>query len=211
MKTLPPPIHSAKKGKWLLGITGNSGFTQTKSGQRGMWDTMGELDELFERYPQVKVYDCETWKHSAKRQADQMKLDGVTHSIHIGYSYGGGYGVNKLSRACIKRGIRPEMLLLCDPVYRNRFLHPFFVSNVFAVRSLFPGSAKIKYPAGVHIKGIRQEKNKPQAHPVQIGDGKPYKLPLAQDKTLIHSEMDDCNEWRALVLHTVSAYVSHFR
>ena len=214
MSQLPPSIHSGFIHiDSKLGITGNSGYGQTRGEARGMADTMNRLQEELECYPRIKVYDCRVWKDNGKRQAKEMKRDGITHAINLGYSYGGGYGANKLARAEIKCGIRPELVLLCDPVYRNLALPTLFSAIVLCGRSLMPGSAKITYPKEVTwLRGLRQTKNIPSAHDIRKGKkGRTIRLPAVADTNIGHSEIDDCKEWNSFVDASISPVVDLFK
>lgn len=185
-----------------------SGFTETDRDSTGMDQLQRAIAADYETRGNVEVYDLRPWKHDAKGFAALMKRDGISQAIVIGYSWGGGYGSPRLCRELLAVGIQVPQVLLCDPVFRPQWLPAIGPANVFCIRALIPGSAVIKFPAGVGaIDGVRQTRKSPRGHAVQIGDGKPFDLPLMTRKTLVHTNIDSSYEFRALVAEKLDALI----
>lgn len=200
MIALPESVRTgAIEPHWHLGIAGRSGYKQTPLKPAGMQATMRRLDEKYELYPRITVWDCEEWRYSPKKQAMSMVRQGVTHAILIGYSWGFGYGVRKLAYELVKRGVRVELLLDCDGVMRNGKLPTFWPCNYLSGRSLMPWAGSIVLPESCdNVQGYRQENDKPAGFPYRVGKkGDKTELPVLRSE--IHTSIDECQPWNKLV------------
>jgi hypothetical protein len=132
------------------------------------------------------------WNAVADMIADICQFDS-TVSVYA-YSWGAGYGARKLAKFLAERGICINTAVLCDPVYRSRFL-PFR----FLALTRFP---KIKWPANVlNIWQIYQRSNRPHGHLPILTDGKAQRIHLLEQvPETRHNTIDDSQRYRDLCL-----------
>lgn len=189
-----------------------SGFLQDEGEIFGTYAIKKELKRMYS--PEIAVYDVKPWNYNMKEFARLLKNDGITHVIGIGYSWGGGYGLPNLCDQLVKHGIEIELVLLCDAVYRPKWLPAWGVANLFGFRAIVPNSASIKYPKEVKkLAGIRQVNDFPRGHPVKIGDGEPVKLPVVfgrEGYEMNHCSIDESREWDDLVFSEVAKIAKTF-
>lgn len=176
-----------------------SGFTEDEGDMTGSYALEQKLRSKYST--ESIVYNVREWKEDMKSFAARMERDGVENCAIIGYSWGGGYGAQKLANELLKRGIGVPIMLLCDPVYRPLWLPTWGIANLLGFRALIPDSALIKVNKHVgEVKGVRQTHNTPMGHDVKH---RGRKLDLTLLIGYNHSEIDNAAVWHDMVLEEV--------
>lgn len=141
------------------------GFTETPAHETGMHRMHRAAIAPYEDRPDVQVEPVRPWKSDWRALAARARLDGVRSVIIAGYSWGAGFGAQKLAQELGEYGIPVRLMLLCDPVYRPTWLPTLGPANIFGFRALIPGWAKIAVPDNVRaLTGVRQTGSIPKGH-----------------------------------------------
>lgn len=182
----------------MLGIATISGFRESDLEGSGTEDTHRKiLRPLADG--RALVYDVRPWNASPRAFAAMMVRDGIDRLVIVGYSWGAGYGAQRLARACARFGIVVELMLLCDPVFRPLWLPAWGVANLFGFRALIPRSACIEIPANVRrVASVFQRQTVPQGHPVRACSAWTEVVPALEVEST-HTLIDSSPEWQAMV------------
>ena len=171
------------------------GFTEDRSKRTGQEILWAEELRAFS-CSEVSVAWPSEWNADPEDEVYFLKRNGIQRIVLIGYSYGGGYGVQKLADLAIKEGLEVPLMLLCDPVYRPKWLPGW--KWLHSPRSLFPDGAEIKVnPKVGRVSYVRQEISLPRAHKVSLSPG--TVLGRALTLEALHTEIDEAPEWRYMV------------
>ncbi len=193
---------------YKLGILGVSGLFQDEGELHGTYKIQRDLKEKYS--PQVACYDVRTWDHNPKEFASLLKNDGITHVIIHAYSWGGGYGAPRLCDELVRQGIVIVCVMVCDGVYRPKWLPAWGIANLLGFRAIIKDSASIKYHEKVQrIVGLRQIASTPMGHPISWR-GMKYSPTVVFGKNVDHLTIDECDQWRHLVFTEVQKAVREF-
>ena len=172
-----------------------SGFLQSEHGHTGsskLWRMMGFLRN---EHTVVSLREWNTdWKDYALKIARLANEDKETPVIRIfGYSWGGGWGAMRLCWYLRANGLPVSSLVLCDAVYRSRWL-------TLSWKSL-TRDPKIKIPDNVRgdVFWFRQRRDKPSGHTLIVA-GKFTTLNKPVWLDLTHKAMDDSPEYHKKAL-----------
>ena len=188
----------------MLAVALISGFTEDEGDMTGTYALEQRLYHLYGA--DLIVYNVREWKEDMKDFAKRIKRDGVENCAIVGYSWGGGYGAQKLANQLIKRDIGVPVMLLCDPVYRPLWLPTWGIANLLGFRALVRDSALIKVNDRVGaVEGIRQVHNRPMGHDLWYrGRKKELHLVVGYE----HSEIDNSRVWHDLVVSEISKMIT---
>ena len=192
--TLPDrPIH-----QWHIPIMG---FTQTHARQTGigkLWLKMRPLST-----PENCVMMPLAWNTNWSNIANFIRMQS-THAPDIrvyAYSWGCGWGFQNLSKHLDLLGLNVAHAVLCDPVFRSKILPAWLTFNPL---SMIRG-ARIKIDHCVeHVRWLRQFKNRPQGANLVAVNDRMTKIDEPLVLELPHAEMEDSQEFHAMVLETMA-------
>lgn len=172
------------------------GFTETPGQETGMHGVYRQVVLPYEDRRDITVDAIRQWKADWKDIAAAAKIDGISEAVIIAYSWGAGWGAQRLAEFLSRHNIPVSLMILCDPVYRPTWLPSCGFANLLGFRALIPNSARIKIPENViNVAGVRQNKNRPSGHPL-LFRGKKLLLPLVNSK---HTAIDSSPEWSECV------------
>lgn len=206
-------------------ITGNS---QSYEKPAGLHALQKEHEDKYRCHKEVEVYQCIEWKTNMDAFGSMLYADGVKRLIVYGYSYGFGYGTQKLCRYIEKRNKKmrkqwwkkgkkfkghkhPDEISIiavvgCDGVGRSRWLPTSPLLYAFQIRSM-TDLIHIHIPDIVqNVYGLRQRENRPAGHKYKWRGKKITPSTYATDRdgtVLNHSNMDESARWHELVKQVV--------
>lgn len=124
---------------------------------------------------------------------------GFAEAVIVGYSWGAGYGAQRLAEELGELGIRVRLMLLCDPVYRPRWLPAWMGAFPLVFRAL-GRTARVRVPASVkRVAWVRQRENLPAGHDLKADD---LGRTTIEDPLWLryrHTAIDQAPEWFELV------------
>ena len=139
------------------------------------------------------------WNADVKGLAAFCLRQGFREVIVIGYSWGAGYAAPRFCAQLAKHGVEVPQLLLCDPVYRPRWLPAWLGAFPLAFRALLPG-AKVKIPGNVRrVAWVRQTQTLPKGHDLVAEEERTVIEPALVLRQHSHTTIDNALEWRGLV------------
>jgi hypothetical protein len=174
-----------------------SGFTQRVDRPTGLHDLWLRLGGLY-RSPQT-VVELRAWNSNFAELAESIKIargDCSPLIVVYAYSWGAGWGFVQLAKELRHRGLRIASAVLCDPVYRSRWINGRW-------RSLWPfGEQTILIPDNVGmVRWLYQRENLPHGHrPVAIDQERTTIARGLLIEGVEHSSMDDCDQFRELAM-----------
>jgi len=173
------------------------GFPETARAATGMETVHRQFIAPYDDRPDIDVQPLRPWKSDWKGLAARAHRGGVESAFIIAYSWGAGWGAQRLARYLAEQWIDVDLMLLCDPVYRPLWLPSWGFANLLGFRALTSRHARIRVPDNVHaLTGIRQENNRPAGHPLQW-QGRVIHLPKVTQA--LHTTIDSSPAWEALV------------
>lgn len=156
-----------------------SGFTQTlrrETGSEQLWSRL-RAHASAERYVMLREWRAD-WSAIAEHL---LRVCGPYPVIRVyAFSWGGGWGFIKLATELAKRGLVIAVVVLCDAVYRSRWMPDWAPINPLSL-TRWP---KIRIPANVaEVHWFYQTRSRPRGH-----------RPVARGKdTVIHDGIElDC-------------------
>ncbi len=175
-----------------------SGYTQTQGRGHGVFRLSEAMTEA--------GYNCGVdrrvwylkWNEDWRRWAQHVELIGLLHNEEVlvaihAYSWGGGWGAVELAKELRRLGIGVRRMVLCDPVYRSRWLSCRWRS---LLRRDVPvlGAPTIRIPSNVGVVHcFHQTMNRPQAHRLLPDNGTTIHPSVRLFRT--HEAMDDAPEF----------------
>lgn len=175
-----------------------SGFTQTQGRGHGVFRLSEALVEAgYNEGVNRRVWYLK-WNENWKRWAEHVELIGLLHNEEVlvavhGYSWGGGWGAIQFARQLRRLGIAVRVMVLCDPVYRSRWLSFRWLSLLRRDVPLL-GSPVIRIPSNVgEVHCFHQTMNRPQAHRLLPENGTKINPSVRLWRT--HEAMDDAPEF----------------
>ncbi len=191
---------------WIIPI---SGYTQGRKQRTGLSDLWLELHKKFAA-SKVCVFPVLPWDHDwttlARFMDVQSERDNGTQPkvCVIGYSWGGGWGAQRLAEQLRVCGMVVNQMVLADPVYRSARL-------LGRWRSLLIGgwlAPTIKVPSNVlYVKSTRQRINWPRAHDLKPDSpGTRMELPI-EDYDRVHNQMDESPIFREIVFNAAKRLI----
>ncbi len=186
---------------WIIPI---SGFTQGRKQRTGLSDLWLELHKKFIG-PKVCVFPVLPWNHTWKTLARFMdvnsdRTNGTRPKVCvIGYSWGGGWGSQKLAEQLRVVGMKVDRMVLADPVYRSDWL-------ISRWKTLLIGwlAPTIKIPSNVvHVQSTRQRLNWPRAHELKKASPSTQMDRPVEDFDRIHNQMDESPIFKEMVFNAV--------
>jgi len=182
------------------------GFTETVDESTGMqWAYQAHI-RRYDNHEDIDVEPVRPWKSKWKRIAKRAALDGVDDVVIVAYSWGAGWGAQVLAEELLRLGVRVPLVVLCDPVYRPKWLPTWMSANVFGFRALTPNLTAIKVPYGVgRVVGVRQNTKWQMLKGHKLSHrGQKFHLPLVRGAK--HSDIDSSPQWFRLVSSELKRY-----
>lgn len=177
---------------WTIG-----GFTETDGRETGMHGLYRDIIAPYDRRDGLDAVRVLPWRTDWKDEADLARRDSVHAAVIIAYSWGAGWGAQRLAEALGRNGIPVRLMLLCDPVYRPLWLPAWGFANLLGFRAVIPNSATIQVPSNVErVLGLRQTGTRPKGHPIEW-NGVTFRLPAIHNTS--HTAIDSHPAWRTLV------------
>jgi hypothetical protein len=173
------------------------GFTESEDHRAGTEDLYWEVVRHFAG-PTITTYHPRNWTSDVGALIGQLVRQGIRHVVLISYSHGQA-AATAFARRCYDVGIKVDLWLACDPVYRPTWLPRWNILQPFAFRAMLK-RGKIRVPDSVRrVAWVRQEMTRPCGHDLVPVDPNhthiqpPLVLPYA------HTTIDSSAEWFALV------------
>lgn len=172
-----------------------NGFRQGLRSPTGMEKLYNLATRRYEHEPRVKVSQPLSWKSNWKSQAAFIQRHAPTNGedarariMVSAYSFGAGWGFQKLTRELNERGLAVDVAILIDPVYRSPLLPTWLPLNLVSMTTL--GHLKIRENVR-RLHYFRQFQNRPRGRACIAAD--PYateiRCPIELDCT--HQLADD--------------------
>jgi pimeloyl-ACP methyl ester carboxylesterase len=128
------------------------------------------------------------------RNSDRPQL---TEVMVIAYSWGCGVGFLRFANEAREIGLEIREAVLCDPVYRSRWLPTWLPVNPLSVTPIF--RPKIVVPASVRrVEWVRQRMNIPQGHDLVAENPALTFIAAGRYVQHTHTAIDDSVEFQAL-------------
>lgn len=189
MAALLEPVN-----RWVVCVTG---FGQSEDRLTGVEMLQDVLRRQCSSADTVVV--LRSWRDSpgslAQRIANRSPDDFDPHIVTIGYSWG-GYSSVVLARELQKRGLTVDHMLLCDAVWRGRFMMSYPLSLTDAFTITIPSNVK-------HLYTWRQCANTPRGskirleHPYDEGEERGTLWDYQEEhKHITHQHLDDLRSFR---------------
>lgn len=167
-----------------------SGFLQDEGKPTGM---VALWQLLRENASPTRCVILKSWNDSWSDLAERMRrvgpIGGPTICVYA-YSWGAGHGAITLARELRTRGLRVAHMVLCDPVYRSRFLSFRWLAMSKAPNITIPGNVN-------RVDWFRQHENLPAGHDLHPENPKATKIGPAVWLERTHQKMDDAPEFHA--------------
>jgi len=190
---------------WVIPI---SGYTQGRKQRTGLSDLWLALHKKFTK-PKVCIHPVHPWNAEWNTLARFMDVNsersnGTKPKVAIiGYSWGGGWGAQKLAEQLRICGMQVNRMVLADPVYRS----DWFVGRW---RSLMMGwfAPTIKIPSNVlHVQSTRQRINSPRAHDLKPNSPSTRIDRPIEDHRRIHNAMDESDIFKDMAMNAVKEMI----
>jgi hypothetical protein len=174
------------------------GFTESETRRTGTEDLYFEVIRKFAG-PYITTYQPRTWTTNVHALSAQIARQGIRHVAMVSYSHGQSAAVD-FAESCYDLGIRIDLWLACDPVFRPAWLPRSLWFQPLAFRAMGPHkSATIHVPENVRrVCGVRQELSRPQGHQMKAkgGNTRINEFPVLPYS---HTAIDSCSEWSHMV------------
>ena len=191
----------------MIRIYSVGGFTETARDSTGLEDVHRRVIKPYATRHDVEVQPVRQWKDDWKGLARRAYRDDAQEAVLVGYSWGAGWGCQKLAAELSRHWITVRLMLLCDPVYRPLWLPPWGAANLLGFRALIPNSATIKIPSNVQrLRGLRQTNKSPRGHAC-LWAGERVNFPRVANAT--HTNIDSSPAWEALVSVELQNLLGH--
>jgi len=181
------------------------GFTESDRERTGTEDLYFNVIRKFAG-EYVTTYQPKTWTCDVKALAFQINRQGIRHVCIISYSHGQAAAVD-FAEQCYDLGIKIDLWLACDPVYRPSWLPRWNWLQPFSFRAMSGHtSATIDVPENVRrVCGVRQESTRPQGHKLNArgSNTRINKFPVL---AYTHTTIDAASEW----YHMVESELRHW-
>jgi hypothetical protein len=172
------------------------GFTESDRRRTGTEDLYFTIIRKFADEI-TTTYQPRTWTSNVSALAAQINRQDIRHVAIVSYSHGQAAAV-QFAEACYDLGIRIDLWLACDPVYRPPWLPRWNWLQPLAFRALTP-SATIRVPANVRrVCGVRQVLTIPCGHGLRP-DGPNTRINTFPVLPYSHTAIDSSPEWFHMV------------
>jgi hypothetical protein len=181
------------------------GFTESEDHRTGTEDLYFNVIRKFaDEF--VTTYQPRTWTCDVQALAYQINRQGIRHVAVVSYSHGQA-ATRDFARECYDLGIRIDLWLACDPVYRPSWLPRWDFLQPFSFRAMgVHDSATIIVPSNIRrVCGVRQEVNRPQVHKLEAKGGN-TRINRFTVLPYGHCEIDEAPEW----FHMVESELRHW-
>lgn len=185
------------------------GFTESDEAATGTEDMFFDVVRQYSS-PFITTYHPRRWNSDIENLLDQLVRQRIHDVVLIGYSWGAGYACQKFATLAQEWGVRVDLMLLCDPVYRPLWMPAWMGANPFCFKSLIPKSTKITIPASVRrVAWVRQNISLPQGH--DLRSEQPSRTIIKDPKVLAysHTSIDSSPEWFNLVRNELNILFNH--
>lgn len=179
-----------------------SGFRQSAERFNGVFR---QFREAASRRREMGIADARieyrTWRSEWDAFAEYTRslLDFNGEVWIVGYSWGAGWGAKRLAVELNFRGLTVPGMLLCDPVYRSPVLPAWLPLNPLSLIHKRRWAPKIYLPSNIrNVRWLRQDVSRPQAHQLVAVNPQATVIHPPKVLQLIHSEMDESNEFAAM-------------
>jgi len=191
---------------WIIPI---SGYTQSRDQRTGLSELWRKLHEKFTS-SEICIQPVLPWDHNWRRLARFISINSYANPrlkakiCIIGYSWGGGWGAQKLAEQLRIEGLEVNRMVLADPVYRSDKLLCRWRT---LLRRGGAGSCfvpSISIPSNVlHVQSTRQANNWPQAHKLEP-DSETTRIDKAvKDLDRNHNQMDESPIFKEMATNAV--------
>jgi pimeloyl-ACP methyl ester carboxylesterase len=174
------------------------GFTESEDAATGTEDLFFDVVRQFAS-PTVTTYHPRRWCSDVENLLDQLIRQRIHDVVLIGYSWGAGFACQKFAKLAPEWGIKVDLMLLCDPVYRPTWVPAWLGANPLAIGALLRTS-KIHIPPSVRrVAWVRQNISVPAGHDLKAES--PIRTHILPAKILpySHTTIDGSSEWFNLV------------
>lgn len=178
-----------------------AGFTQRIGQPTGMHSLWLRINQLFSG-PEVQC-ELHPWHACWDEIAENIKISRSPSPPTIlvyAYSWGAGWGFIKLAQALEERGLVVRAAVLCDPVYRSRWLSMSWRSLVTCgcLRPTIPVPANVRW-----VRWLYQRNGLPAGHrPVAVHPRATHIDQGIEVPGVVHNSMDELDEFHELALDT---------
>lgn len=173
------------------------GFTESDSGPTGTEDLYFNVVRHFAS-KDVTTYQPRTWRSDTERLLDQLIRQRIHDVVLIGYSWGAGYACMKFAQLAPAWGIKVELALLCDPVYRPLWVPTWMGPNPLCAGALM-SHKKIAVPESVaRVCWVRQKISIPMGHDL-IARSPATRIEAPRVLDYSHTSIDSAPAWHSMV------------
>ena len=173
------------------------GFTESEHSATGTEDLYFKVIRQFSN-ENITTYQPRRWNTNLENLLDQLIRQRIHDVVVIGYSWGGGFTSQKFAEMAPDWGIRIPLMLLCDPVYRPRWMPAWMGANPLCIGSL-TRSAKIKVPESVRrVCWVRQKCSIPAGHDL-VAENPGTRIEAGRVLEYSHTSIDSAPQWFSMV------------
>lgn len=188
----------------MIAIVTLQGFTESAESRTGTEDLFFQVIRKFAS-PNVTTYHPLMWTADVKAIARQLARQGVTRTAIVSYSHGQAAATD-FADECYNLGIRVDLWLACDPVYRPSWLPRSNWLQPFAFRALMKNSI-ITVPENIRrVVGVRQKTTIPAGHDLRAKSSGTNIVPLRY-LNYSHTSIDQAPEWFDLVKQELENWI----
>jgi hypothetical protein len=173
------------------------GFTEGEEKQTGTEDLFFTVIRNFAS-EKVTTYHPRTWSSNVRNLAAQLQRQGIKRIVCISYSHGQA-AVCDIAKICGQFGMKIELWLACDPVYRPTWLPRHDWLQPLAAGAL-NREMTITVPSAIErVVWCRQELTFPRGHKLIPAKFMVQEIAPAIVLRYSHTTIDHADEWHETV------------
>lgn len=181
------------------------GFTESIRSRTGTEDLYFSVIRKFANQ-EVTTYQPQTWTANVKELAAQLARQRAGRVALVSYSHGQDAACD-FAREAYSLGLKVDLWLACDPVFRPSWIARLNIFQPFAIRALTKG-AKIKVPENIRrVAGVRQKVSWPWGHDL-IATSPNTKIDRFEFLPYTHTSIDSAEPWFQLVESELEAWTN---
>lgn len=189
--------------KWIVPIMGFRERTLHETGIERAWKALRPLTshDVFLVTPYEWDEDVTGLANFIRRNSDTLP-----EVMVIAYSWGCGQGFIDFAREAACLNLQISIAVLCDPVYRSRFLPTWIPANPMSVLPICRPT--ITVPCSVRrVAWVRQCVDIPSGHDLVAEDPQLTRIGLGKYLKVGHTRIDDSPEFQELAEMEATAFV----